>query len=69
MIVAFFESINYKRVEEHYWPQDRIVQGNHSRSFQGLLNGQYYQLLHHPQGKLAHSVIGKFFDVTVGIHD
>ncbi|PJA23438.1 MAG: dTDP-4-dehydrorhamnose 3,5-epimerase [Alphaproteobacteria bacterium CG_4_10_14_0_2_um_filter_63_37] len=44
----------------------RFVQGNHSRSRQGVLRGLHFQL-QHPQGKLVRTARGEVFDVAVDV--
>lgn len=44
----------------------RFVQDNHSKSTQGILRGLHYQIKQ-PQGKMAHVISGKVFDVAVDI--
>lgn len=43
-----------------------FVQGNHSKSTQGILRGLHYQIKH-PQGKLVRVISGEVFDVAVDL--
>lgn len=43
-----------------------FVQGNHSKSTQGILRGLHYQI-QNPQGKLVRVVVGEVYDVAVDL--
>jgi dTDP-4-dehydrorhamnose 3,5-epimerase len=63
----FYESFNQQRFEELTGLKREFVQDNHSKSQQGVLRGQHYQLPPKAQGKLVRVVQGEVFDVVVDI--
>lgn len=60
----FFESYNYKTLQEKYGISPQFVQDNHSCSQKNVLRGLHYQIKQ-PQGKLVRAVVGVIFDVAV----
>ena len=63
----FYESFNQQAFQAATGVQCDFVQDNHSRSSQGVLRGQHYQLPPRAQGKLVRVVRGAVFDVAVDI--
>lgn len=61
----FYESFNATRYSEQGFKQ-AFVQDNISRSYQHVVRGLHYQLVH-PQAKLVSVIRGKVFDVAVDI--
>ncbi|MGB3695118.1 MAG: dTDP-4-dehydrorhamnose 3,5-epimerase [Spirulinaceae cyanobacterium] len=62
----FYESYNYKTLQEKYGISPVFVQDNHSCSQQNVLRGLHYQI-QQPQGKLVRAVVGTIFDVAVDL--
>lgn len=61
----FMETFRQSEFEQHCGPY-KLVQENHSRSYQGTLRGLHYQLKN-PQGKLVRVTKGEVFDVVVDL--
>lgn len=63
----FYESYNYKKIQEIIGEKTRFVQDNHSKSKKGVIRGLHYQKAPYAQAKLVRVISGEIFDVAVDL--